>query len=269
MAAVLLFSCCTRAAVEDDFATATLSVGLDRTKADESASSVNVLYAVIYHEDGTEYQRLTLSGTEGIFDPFDVPVVRGETYQVALWAQNNQSGLFTVPEGDVRQVTATYGNVSVNNAVDAAFTYHGTFTLKEDKALSLVLKRAVSLVQVLSLSDPDLGQIPSGDLLVDVSFEGGVATTFDALTGTAGPGDGQVDFAPGSCSGDWVSGTGVDGGPVSLYEVAYVYVLPTGENASRIGARVQTTGGTLVGEFEATDVPLKANYRTALKGDLF
>ena len=263
-AVLVLLASCAKAGLDGGFATASFSVGLPQTKAVESVSEINTLYAVIYDSEGTEFQKLTLEGSGGHFDSFSVPVVVNETYSIALWAQSSSSGLFSVPDGDVRRITATYGNVSVNNYTDAAFTYSGTFSVSSDKALSLTLKRAVSLVKIMSTTNPGTNLPAMPEFNVSVTFEGGVAAGYDALTGETVPAEGETDFAAGAATMETETSQGTD-----VYEMAYVYVLPSGANATRIGAMVLDANYGVAGKFEAFDVPLQPNRRTVLSGDMF
>lgn len=202
---------------------------------------------------------------------FELTLVKGHTYDIALWA--DKSGCYNAT--NLKQVsfvdTTKVGN---SDSYDAFFACE-EFTADGTASLSATLYRPLAQVNIITTDLPKLkaGSTEAAYLShkpKKFSFKTTLPTEFNVYSGEASA-EKELTITPAAavdtCYGDYAAAA-------DSTTIHMIYVLTTLESAKESISDVRTinfafeSGGVNI-PYEFTDIPLKRNFRTNIIGNLF
>ena len=228
--------------------------GMESTKTVSDGSAATQLLVGVMDEEENSLQATTVSRSAGNIFQFSLSLVEGMSYKVLFLAQSPGryvSGGFT-SANQLKAVPLT-GTGTMNSEVDDA--YAGVYEVSADGAstVSVTLSRICAQV--------NLGTTSSDDASAVTLALTGVPNSYNVLLGTASGTQGW------SASGVPLADAVLTEGGVDYKWLGYVFVpIGTGEVTSSLSLSI-TRGGT-VDSSEIASVPLRANYRTNIIGEL-
>ena len=158
----------------------------DGTKADK------LVYAVYKLDDQKNpvLQNVVNSNENGQFiktdfksgDNVSVTLAKGQTYQVAFWAQDGDCNAYTTT--DLKNVTVDYTNAANNDELRDAFFKTVEFTVAGNKTIDVVLKRPFAQINVGVYESDWAAAVASGIAIEESKVViNNVATSINLLTG--------------------------------------------------------------------------------------
>ena len=190
----------------------TFSLGLEggiATRAISDGTGAKKLVYAVYklNTKGIPYlQKVVGSNSDGQFvktgafdggltETVSVTLAKGQTYQVAFWAQNPNCGAYNTT--DLTNVEVDYKNVSNNNDVRDAFFKTVEFTVNGNQTIDVELKRPFAQINVgVTEADWDAA-VKSGITIQNSSVViKNAATSINLLTGEVGDETTEVSYSP-------------------------------------------------------------------------
>lgn len=276
-AAMLLAGCAKEqivpSAAGDGEQTVSFTVGVEsaatKAVADGDGAAVNINHWImqVLDSDGEVYNYQEKDGQAGVkTQTFDVPLIKGQTYQVLFWADTKGSYVVTDLR-DVKRATATELKANADSldafsAVVKDFTTtvatQKTITLKRPFAqLNVVFTDLKKLYETMNNADEYAKFIPT-----DFVAKAKVPTTFNVLTQEAG--------APASTALEMKAATDYLGNYTShraketLY-MDYIFATAGSKDIVDIDFSFVSKGVTIAHNF--TSIPFQRNYRTNILGE--
>lgn len=252
LAAALLCCGCAKDTVREVEVSFFVSSGLPEVKSAGDASQADQLIVRAYDSADRylDYIPFTVTRSGNGFSVKGT-FVRGEEYTLLFFAQ--KSGTYTV-ETDGMLVVEDYGAVS-DESRDAFYAVEEV--VADDRlaasGLSVTLKRLFALLQFTS-SQEDKAHSDAAGLTADAWCRVELDRVPDRVNLLSGEVQGSVrtTLGAGRCGQD----------------VAFAFIL-AGAAESRIDATVEVVSGAFSSTRIVTDIPVRRNCRTTVKGDYF
>lgn len=228
--------------------------GMEISKAISDGSAATQLLVGVMDEEGNSLQATTVSRSAGTDFQFSLSLVEGMQYKVLFLAQSPGryvSGGFTSAE-QLEAVPLT-GDGTVNSEVDDA--YAGVYEVSADgsSTVSVTLSRICAQLNVGTTSS-----VSASGMTLKLT---GIPVSYNVLLGTA---SGLQDW---NAAGESLTGVVLTEGGVDYHWLGYVYV-PVGAREVVSSAMLTITRAETPEVSEVMSVPLKANYRTNLIGEI-
>lgn len=248
-----------------------LSLGLNlsgiSTKAFADGSQVDELYVGVYDSEGNFLSDLTpaepIAWTPNGAQ-FNATVTVGESYKIAFWAQKSGSGNYSV-DFSAKTITANYSANTVANdeTRDAFYALYETGTVTEAVNANVTLKRPLAQLNLLTPTE-NVTEAAQRETPVSIASAGmtvsAVKNVLNPLDGTLS-GSVDVTFQPAACSEATI-----------LEDYAYIgmnYIFAETNEANKTVSVVVNFEGADAQTFSLTNVPVKRNRRTNLRGNVF
>lgn len=251
--------------VEVTFSTALPSQMLSRAISD--GTTADRLNYTVFKDGSAIYSNTITSAfsTTTRTQEVSIPLITGETYTIAFWADNSGSA-YTYANG---QVTINYTNAKANDeTADAFFWTEKDLKITGPTSKTVYLTRPFAQINFgTTKEDYEAAQLSGLDIsTTQVKVEGTSYTGLNLLTGeVSNPTD--VTYALNTQPSDPATLT-VEG--TDYVYVAYAYVLtPPVDKAENITKVTLTPKATDAAVREYTTIPVKRNYRTNIIGNLF
>lgn len=139
--------------------------GGPQTRAIGDGKSVNKLVYAIY-EDENEVVSLGGENTVGFPQTLSLSLLKGKSYRIAFWAQNESCGAYTTT--DLKNVTVNYTGVNNDESRDAFFKTTEEFKVNGNATLDVVLERPFAQLNV-GVTTKDWDAAVAGGLTVKKS----------------------------------------------------------------------------------------------------
>lgn len=199
-----------------------------------------------------------------------IALLRGRTYQVVFWAQNNNSEAYTV--SDDMNVTINYDGINNDETRDAFFATKEV-EVNANSSIEVVLKRPFAQINVGAFkSDFEYVQNQFG-ITIDQSKATikKVPNQINLLTGVAS-GETDVNYTLGATPAEDLKNVDVDGNEVleSYKWVSMSYILASNDRSAHDMSFVfsQKNAENSDISFDLTEVPAQRNYRTNIVGQV-
>lgn len=292
IAAVVLAAMTTAACQKENFEGATpagqeVDVTLDLlapqigTKAYGDGTTAETVYVHVYQKDAnggltyiepaaegaslkTPSQSLTLSGLKA---KYSTRLVTGQTYTFVFWAQADGAPYTYDPASQT--VTVNYTNAAGNDENRDAF-YNVLANVKIEGAYTASVQLTRPFAQ-LNFGASDYEEAKAAGLTVtDAQVKlTHAATSLNLLDGTTA-GDETVSFARTALPSDPNAKLTAGGKDYKYVAMDYVLVGKSAKTLSEVTLTLTATGAqSATPEFTYSNVPLQANYRTNIVGNLF
>lgn len=267
--------------LEDGLATRAIS---DGQKADKLVYAVYKLDA-----QGTPELQNVLGSTKGQIVKTDfvsgykvsLTLAKGQTYQVAFWAQDNDCKAYDTE--NLQAVTVDY-NAANNDELRDAFFKTVKFDVSGDKVINVVLKRPFAQVNVGVYQEDWDAAVASGVEVENSSVViNNVANEIDLLTGAV-DGDESVTYALGEIPQEALMVDADGNGTKEAYKwLSMSYILVNDEGTTAVdgvlGANKATlqsleytfapkSGNTIDFKDGLSSVPVQRNWRTNILGKI-
>ena len=292
IAAVVLAAMTTAACQKENFEGATpagqeVDVTLDLlapqigTKAYGDGTTAKTVYVHVYQEDAnggltyiapaaegeslkTPSQSLTLSGLKATYS---TRLVTGQTYTFVFWAQADGAPYTYDPASQT--VTVNYTDAAGNDENRDAF-YNVLADVKIEGAYTASVQLTRPFAQ-LNFGASDYEEAKAAGLEVTAAAVKltHAATSLNLLDGTTA-GDETVTFASTALPSDPNAKLTAGGKDYKYVAMNYVLVGKSAKTLSEVTLTLTATGAqSATPEFTYSNVPLQANYRTNIVGNLF
>lgn len=237
---------------EDRMQTVTISLSTDndiQTRAGETTMSRYVME--VYEMNGATatpanlFENATTHHSQQTTGNFTLVLDRTKTYRCLFWADNDADGVYNV--GDLKAVSLNDGK----DAIEASYFAAKDITASE-VAHTITLKHAVACVNLF-----EKDKIKAGSSL---SMTYTPNTSFSVLTGEVTAGMEISKNVPLNDSG--VSGS--EENPVKIGDP--YYILAPNKESSVQNFKFELTESTKTTSKEVTNVPVRANYTTNIRG---
>lgn len=290
--AVVLAALTTAACQKENFGDATpagqeVDVTLDLlapqigTKSYGDGTTAKTVYVHVYQQDATggltyiqpaakdaslktPSQSLTLNGRKATYS---TRLVTGQTYTFVFWAQADNAP-YTY-DTDAKTITVDYANAAGNDESRDAF-YNVLPNVKIEGAYTASVQLSRPLAQ-LNFGAADYKEAKAAGLTVtDATVElTHAATSLNLIDGTTA-GDVTVTFASAALPADPNAILTAGGKNYKYVAMDYVLVGKSAKTLSEVTLNLTATGTqSTTPEFTYSNVPLQANYRTNIVGNLF
>lgn len=290
--AVVLAALTTAACQKEDFGDATpagqeVDVTLDLlapqigTKSYGDGTTAKTVYVHVYQQDAhgnltyiepaaedaslkTPSQSLTLSGLKATYS---TRLVTGQTYTFVFWAQADKAP-YTY-DTDAKTITVNYASAKGNDESRDAF-YNVLPNVKIEGAYTASVQLARPFAQ-LNFGAADYEEAKAAGLTVTKAMVKltHAATSLNLLDGTTA-GDATVTFASAALPADPNDILKAGGKDYKYVAMDYVLVGKSAKTLSDVTLTLTATGAqSATPEFTYSNVPLQANYRTNIVGNLF
>lgn len=289
--AVVLAALTTAACQKENFGDATpagqeVDVTLDLlapqigTKSYGDGTTAKTVYVHVYQQDAngltyiqpaaegaslkTPSQLLTLNGLKATYN---TRLVTGQTYTFVFWAQADNAP-YTY-DTEAKTITVNYANAAGNDESRDAF-YNVLQNVKIEGAYTASVQLTRPFAQ-LNFGAADFEEAKAAGLTVT---EAAVtltkaATSLNLLTGTTA-GEATVTFASAALPADPNAILTAGGKDYKYVAMDYVLVGKSAKTLSDVTLTLTATGvQSATPEFTYSNVPLQANYRTNIVGNLF
>ena len=247
---------------------------LAQTKAISKAELTDIVYYEIWRTGGTEKLFASSAVVTDCKASIQISLVKGLTYDFIFWAQNKDCGAYDVTE--LKTVKVKYDVIAAAGNQDKfdAFYAFRSYTVEVPFYKTVKLERPFAQLNFgATKMTTTLGDIKLGDTQVTVSP--GLPTIFNTVEGkgetpTANP----VTFkAKGLATSAEKLEVDIDkNGSISEEQkfiwVSMNYMLRSDESTYTVTTDFSVEGVGSV-RHSVSNVPLKANYRTNILGDLF
>ena len=290
--AVVLAALTTAACQKENFGDATpagqeVDVTLDLlapqigTKSYGDGTTAKTVYVHVYQQDAngvltyiqpaaegaslkTPSQSLTLNGLKATYN---TRLVTGQTYTFVFWAQADNAPYTYAP--DAKTVTVNYARAAGNDESRDAF-YNVLPNVKIDGAYTASVQLSRPFAQ-LNFGAADYEEAKAAGLTVtDAAVKlNHAATSLNLLDGTTA-GDETVTFASAALPADPNAVLTAGRKDYKYVAMDYVLVGKSAKTLSDVTLTLTATGTqSATPEFTYSNVPLQANYRTNIVGNLF
>ena len=292
--AVVLAALTTAACQKENFGDATpagqeVDVTLDLlapqigTKSYGDGTTAKTVYVHVYQQDAhgnltyiepaaegaslkTPSQSLTLNGLKATYS---TRLVTGQTYTFVFWAQADNAP-YTY-DTDAKTITVNYARAAGNDESRDAF-YNVLSNVKIDGAYTASVQLARPFAQLnFGVTSEDYAAAKAAGLEVtaaEVKLTH-AATSLNLLDGTTA-GDETVTFASAALPADPNAILTAGGKDYKYVAMDYVLVGKSAKTLSEVTLTLTATGAqSATPEFTYSNVPLQANYRTNIVGNLF
>lgn len=292
--AVVLAALTTAACQKENFGDATpagqeVDVTLDLlapqigTKSYGDGTTAKTVYVHVYQQDAhgnltyiepaaegaslkTPSQSLTLSGLKATYS---TRLVTGQTYTFVFWAQADNAPY--AYDTDAKTITVDYANAAGNDENRDAF-YNVLPNVKIEGAYTASVQLARPFAQLnFGVTSEDYAAAKAAGLEVtaaEVKLTK-AATKLNLLDGTTA-GDETVTFASAALPADPNAILKAGGKDYKYVAIDYVLVGKSAKTLSDVTLTLTATGvQSATPEFTYSNVPLQANYRTNIVGNLF
>lgn len=290
--AVVLAALATVACQKENFGDATpagqeVDVTLDLlapqigTKSYGDGTTAKTVYIHVYQQDATggltyiqpaaegaslktPSQSLTLNGLKATYS---TRLVTGQTYTFVFWAQADNAP-YTY-DTDAKTITVDYASAAGNDESRDAF-YNVLPNVKIEGAYTASVQLSRPFAQ-LNFGAADYEEAKTAGLTVtDATVKlTHVATSLNLLDGTTA-GDETVTFASAALPADPNAILTAGGKDYKYVAMDYVLVGKSAKTLSEVTLTLTATGAqSATPEFTYSNVPLQANYRTNIVGNLF
>ncbi|MCD8313911.1 MAG: hypothetical protein LUC24_07100 [Bacteroidales bacterium] len=189
---LLLAGSCTREELGElqagDEATVSFSLGLENsilTRAISDGNSADELIYAVFDKDGNLVEKIGQVVETDVSFPTTaaVTLAKGQTYQIAFWAQNSECEAYSVSEDMV--VSVSYDDALNNDESRDAFFSTVTITLTESTTLDVILKRPFAQVNVgVVAADWEAAENANLDVTQSRVIFGTAACTLNLLDGS-------------------------------------------------------------------------------------
>lgn len=267
----------------------TFSLGLEgenvATKAISNGEKADKLIYAVFDENGTRISSIAAVQVTDVTFPKEVTLTlaKGQTYQVAFWAQDNDCQAYTV-DTETMNVTVSYDNALNNDETRDAFFAAETFTVDGDQEIGVTMRRPFAQINV-GATVADWNAAVASGVVISTSkvVINNAATSINLLTGAvADPVEVVYDFATIPAQFDPVENlmvdTDGDGTPEIYKWLSMSYILVNDENGGSSKATLESEGlqftfhpesGNDIMFFEGlNNVPVQRNWRTNILGQL-
>ncbi|HCZ22701.1 MAG TPA: hypothetical protein DHU72_04550 [Rikenellaceae bacterium] len=251
------------------------------TKAYGDGTTAETVYVHVYQKDAnggltyiepaaegaslkTPSQSLTLSGLKA---KYSTRLVTGQTYTFVFWAQADGAPYTYDPASQT--VTVNYTNAAGNDENRDAF-YNVLANVKIEGAYTASVQLTRPFAQ-LNFGASDYEEAKAAGLTVtDAQVKlTHAATSLNLLDGTTA-GDETVSFARTALPSDPNATLTAGGKDYKYVAMDYVLVGKSAKTLSEVTLTLTATGAqSATPEFTYSNVPLQANYRTNIVGNLF
>lgn len=290
--AVVLAALTTAACQKENFGDATpagqeVDVTLDLlapqigTKSYGDGTTAKTVYVHVYQQDAkgnltyiepaaedaslkTPSQSLTLSGLKATYS---TRLVTGQTYTFVFWAQADKAP-YTY-DTDAKTITVNYASAKGNDESRDAF-YNVLPNVKIEGAYTASVQLARPFAQ-LNFGAADYEEAKAAGLTVTKAMVKltHAATSLNLLKGTT-EGDETVTFASAALPADPNAVLTAGGKDYKYVAMDYVLVGKSAKTLSDVTLTLTATGThSATPKFTYSNVPLQANYRTNIVGNLF
>ena len=290
--AVVLAALTTAACQKENFGDATpagqeVDVTLDLlapqigTKSYGDGTTAKIVYVHVYQQDAdgkltyiqpaaegaslkTPSQSLTLNGLKATYS---TRLVTGQTYTFVFWAQADKAP-YTY-DTDAKTITVNYARAAGNDESRDAF-YNVLPNVKIEGAYTASVQLARPFAQ-LNFGAADYEEAKAAGLTVTKAMVKltHAATSLNLLDGTTA-GDETVTFAKAALPADPNAVLTAGGKDYKYVAMDYVLVGKSAKTLSEVTLTLTATGTqSATPEFTYSNVPLQANYRTNIVGNLF
>ncbi|MBE6287726.1 MAG: hypothetical protein E7099_06020 [Mediterranea massiliensis] len=260
-----------------------------QTRTAGDGESVDKLYYAVY-QDGTKVYPSSGNGTSSIANDLtakvEIPLLKGETYDIIFWAQKDDNGIYDIT--DLTNIKVNY-NATLSNQEKYDAFYNALNDFKADnKAHTVELRRPFAQLN-LGTGDWEKAKSALKDTQTDPVTHSqvkvyGLANTFAPLTGVAS-GSVEATFTAAAITKESFNVT-VDGEEKGYTNLALNYLLvpctkapqglgnheaiPTNEKALVDIEFVLYRGenNVLFAMDKISNAPVQRNYRTNVIGDL-
>ena len=284
LAALFLSASCQRENLEPVAAGATFTVtvpGETATKAFSDGTNINKVLYEIYKTDEVETAQPLAKGAVSMSNKeatvtFDL--LQDQEYTVIFWAQKsaNEDGTNNYYNtGDLRTVSInTATALNANDEDRAAFFKRVDFATPMAEVKEVELVRPFAQLNLgttaASLNPVQPGQTQGYTINVEKSYVKveGLSTTFNTLTGVAAEEDNDFEFAlyETPYAQDNTEVLEVNGVKYHYVGMNYFFVSKN-EDLVTVSYKIKTDKGEITNE-NIINVPVKANYRTNIIGNL-
>lgn len=267
----------------------TFSLGLEgenvATKAISDGEKADKLIYAVFDENGTRISSIEAVQETGVSFPKNVTLTlaKGQTYQVAFWAQDNDCQAYTV-DTETMNVAVSYDNAPNNDETRDAFFAAETFTVDGDQEIGVTMRRPFAQINVgATVADWNAAVASGVEISTSKVVINNAATSINLLTGAvADPVEVVYDFATIPAQFDPVENlmvdTDGDGTPEIYKWLSMSYILVNDENGGSSKATLESEGlqftfhpesGNDIMFFEGlNNVPVQRNWRTNILGQL-
>lgn len=267
----------------------TFSLGLEgenvATKAISDGEKADKLIYAVFDENGTRISSIEAVQETGVSFPKNVTLTlaKGQTYQVAFWAQDNDCQAYTV-DTETMNVAVSYDNAPNNDETRDAFFAAETFTVDGDQEIGVTMRRPFAQINVgATVADWNAAVASGVEISTSKVVINNAATSINLLTGAvADPVEVVYDFATIPAQLDPVENlmvdTDGDGTPEIYKWLSMSYILVNDENGGSSKATLESEGlqftfhpesGNDIMFFEGlNNVPVQRNWRTNILGQL-
>ena len=237
------------------------------TKAFADGSLVDELHVGVYDASGNFLEDLTPA--EAIaFTPngarFNATVTVGQSYKIAFWAQKAGTGNYTV-DFAAKTITANYtaNTTASDETFDAFYALYETGVVNEAINANVTLKRPLAQLNVFTPTE-NVTEAAQRETPVTITSAGmtvsAVKNVLNPLDGTLS-GSVDVTFNATECTETSI----LDG--YTYVEMNYIFA---GANeANKTVSVVVNFDGADPQTFDLTNVPVKRNRRTNIRGNVF
>lgn len=231
-----------------------------RTVGDGSA--VNRCILEIYDADGNlKGERQVASISTASAANFNATLTSGETYQVVLWADYSETNADvyydTDSESGLKNISRITDNYTGNNdKLDAFFASETLTPSASEVSKKIELKRPFAQLNITA-SDYTALQDADKPEQVSITFNS-VYTSFNALDGEVS-GEQQLAYTAHAAIADAATG-----------QMSYDYLFASVDqaNLNDFTMSFYKDGSEVSSAYEFTNIPVKRNYRTNVKGNL-
>lgn len=261
----------------------TFSLGLEgenvATKAISDGEKADKLIYAVFDENGTRISSIEAVQETGVTFPKTVTLTlaKGQTYQVAFWAQDNDCQAYTV-NTETMNVAVSYDNAPNNDETRDAFFAAETFTVDGDQEIGVTMRRPFAQINV-GVTEADWNAAVASGVEISTSkvVINNAATSINLLTGAvANPVEVVYDFA--TIPAQFNPAENLVVGTETYKWLSMSYILVNDENGGSSKATLESEGlqftfrpesGNDLMFFEGlNNVPVQRNWRTNILGQL-
>ena len=259
--------------------TVTTPGGIDtRTIAD--GENVNKVHWAVYKTNSNE--EFAVAGNDGPLAQgavdmtakratVEMDLLQDQYYTVIFWAQVEEAGHYEI--GDLRNITAKETTVDGNDESRAAFYAVKEFNTKTQQNYEVTLYRPFAQLNLGTTNEslsPDYSGVTQS-YTIDVTASKvsvyGLSSTFNTIAGAAVEGNETHTFKSATIPADFDPAEALTVNGTDYHYVAMNYLfVPQNDKLVKVSYEIATDKGTI--ENTIDNVPVKANYRTNIIGNL-
>ena len=259
--------------------TVTTPGGIDtRTIAD--GENVNKVHWAVYKTNSNE--EFAVAGNDGPLAQgavdmtaksatVEMDLLQDQYYTVIFWAQVEEAGHYEI--GDLRNITAKETTVDGNDESRAAFYAVKEFNTKTQQNYEVTLYRPFAQLNLGTTNEslsPDYSGVTQS-YTIDVTASKvsvyGLSSTFNTIAGAAVEGNETHTFKSATIPADFDPAEVLTVNGTDYHYVAMNYLfVPQNDKLVKVSYEIATDKGTI--ENTIDNVPVKANYRTNIIGNL-